>query len=475
MKPTPLQVARSLWDGGEYAQAIRIVQAALHPAQLGPWLAGIVECAAAIAAPLPEPVIALLAVAQDPERWREGHDVFDRLRRLNLAHDRKGEASALLHLAELCASIFYNLSRQPRPFDEEIFPALAHVLSHFVRAVESPLDRGRLGEAVLRLDAGRRGPSEPSNRGPAIAALALTAKGLVCATGGVLVLRDRKTGALKRRMIPALAAGQARESLQALHTTGVAAFPFFLVSAGTDGRLRGWDLTRDMATFIARWSDAAITSLSLTAKRPQKLLACVPEERALLWTELPRWEPHALRLEAEGGRVGPALWIDEVHAVVGRTGHAELWNVDTGQREELLRHHDPTERLTALAVSLRGQWIATAGERGTIVTWAFDSKRQNALFSAADDGPVRIGALLFSPNGRVLFAGCDDGEVRVFNPTGDRLMQLHAGARVNALALDRDALYAGDALGRVTVWNWHTGKRLRVLDAIPADADPVPS
>src|ERR1700741_3604354 len=64
----------------------------------------------------------LAEVAADRSRWRNGHDLFDRIRQKTLSAWRRND-----HLLEVqylfeesCAKTLYNLSGEPAPFDREV-------------------------------------------------------------------------------------------------------------------------------------------------------------------------------------------------------------------------------------------------------------------------------------------------------------------------------------------------------------------
>jgi hypothetical protein len=73
-----------------------------------------------LAAQIPA-VEAVYETAVADRRWIEGHDVFDTVRRLSLAHERSGGAPRLtglvLDVAETVAKITYNASGASAPFD----------------------------------------------------------------------------------------------------------------------------------------------------------------------------------------------------------------------------------------------------------------------------------------------------------------------------------------------------------------------
>lgn len=66
-------------------------------------------------------ISALLSIASDDSRWREGHTMFDELRDYTLRVERAQRSDALkaavLDVAETTAKIIYNESGETAPFD----------------------------------------------------------------------------------------------------------------------------------------------------------------------------------------------------------------------------------------------------------------------------------------------------------------------------------------------------------------------
>ncbi len=71
--------------------------------------------------PVPE-VEALAAALRDPDRWKNGHTLFDAIRQLTLAEEKRPTDRAygnLLFVAENVAKTVYNATDPRDPFDED--------------------------------------------------------------------------------------------------------------------------------------------------------------------------------------------------------------------------------------------------------------------------------------------------------------------------------------------------------------------
>lgn len=123
------------------------------------WAAGILR---AIAHEVPECstlVGVVLAVAEQPNRWAEGHRAFSMVRREVLRLDEEGNRSGwtealvarahLLAVAELVAKVAYNSTDPSDPFDDDSGHWLSVCLRGFVEQVHDPLVEAKAWRAFV--------------------------------------------------------------------------------------------------------------------------------------------------------------------------------------------------------------------------------------------------------------------------------------------------------------------------------------
>jgi hypothetical protein len=96
-----------------------------------------------------ETLVELDLVAGEPERWREAHGLFRRIRSKTLVSEKSGDKLREIQylFEEVCAKTLFNLSGSSTPFDEDspcwVRPnadALAAALG-----IESPVPWAKLG------------------------------------------------------------------------------------------------------------------------------------------------------------------------------------------------------------------------------------------------------------------------------------------------------------------------------------------
>lgn len=92
---------------------------------------------------IPTPVLELYPIIDNKDRWKEGHEQFNKIRRF-LLDNKKYEPEAYLLLAEKVAKATYNASGQPAPFDSN---SGHYVASLALKATEHFADN-RLEEEV---------------------------------------------------------------------------------------------------------------------------------------------------------------------------------------------------------------------------------------------------------------------------------------------------------------------------------------
>jgi hypothetical protein len=130
--------ARAFWAEGKHLEAGRLLFEAVPRQDQPRWAVVLLERACAEFKP-PDCVAEVLRIAQDADRWHEGHRAFRDVRVILLAQERRGlendQLSILLSLAELVAKVTYNASGRPAPFDPDSGWYLPECLLHFLREI----------------------------------------------------------------------------------------------------------------------------------------------------------------------------------------------------------------------------------------------------------------------------------------------------------------------------------------------------
>jgi WD40 repeat protein len=145
-------------------------------------------------------------------------------------------------------------------------------------------------------------------------------------------------------------------------------------------------------------------------------------------------------------------------------GTVALWDVDAGRVRKAFP--GAGSRITALAVSANGKWLAAGGPRGgrwaaNLAIWSLDSD-EGTVLSRGHGGTIT--ALAFSPDSKTLAVARDDGTIdRLARPlfVGTRPpLKAHAG-RVRGLAYSPDGKSLGSVGedGAIRIWDAVDGRQ----------------
>lgn len=123
------EMLRARWQSGEALQVGHSIFDAVAEQSRPAWAARVLRVALSQAPEHAADVAAVLAVADDPRRWAEGHAVFSSVRREVLKLDERGRTAGwtpatltrahLLAIAELVAKVTYNATSPRDEFDED--------------------------------------------------------------------------------------------------------------------------------------------------------------------------------------------------------------------------------------------------------------------------------------------------------------------------------------------------------------------
>jgi WD40 repeat protein len=201
--------------------------------------------------------------------------------------------------------------------------------------------------------------------------------------------------------------------------------------------------------------------------------------------------------DAASGRVlftiadpGGAVWPLVISGNGGRllTANARrelrVWGLATGQQLHVLAGHSAP--ITALAANYDGSRLASAGQDGQLILW--DGASGLPLYTlnvtgaempagipsgpglgqpALQGGGAGIGALAFSPDGRLVATGEQSGAIKLWQVADHRLVLTLAGhsAKVRSLAFSPDGamLASGSDDKTARVWDVATGTGLYML------------
>jgi eukaryotic-like serine/threonine-protein kinase len=155
-------------------------------------------------------------------------------------------------------------------------------------------------------------------------------------------------------------------------------------------------------------------------------------------------------------------------ATASADGTVNVWDISSRSRLNKLVHQD--DIVTSVAIHPNGRTLACAGSDGKVSLWdARSGKKLDDLWQGREEASARnaITALVFSPNGKRLFASTtgrqvcswnvDNAEFRVFPGMHD----LFIGSL--AISPDGTRLASGSADRTVAIWDAATGEQQQLL------------
>lgn len=182
-----------------------------------------------------------------------------------------------------------------------------------------------------------------------------------------------------------------------------------LLTAGGEGKIHIWDLkTRQIRRTL------------IHHQAPVSGLALLPDGKRLASSS---WDATLRLWDLASGRLLQTLTAPKVavtalvcHPQTGMLvsgdvqGQIYLWQPERSDQGSLLGGH--RDRITALAISPNGHWLATGSDDSQIQLW--DMRTLTRATTVRHDWSIR--ALVFAPQGDVLFSSSVDETVRVWRP-----------------------------------------------------------
>ncbi len=226
-----------------------------------------------------------------------------------------------------------------------------------------------------------------------------------------------------------------------------------VASAGKDGTIRLWEL----ATGRNRILQGHLLSVVAVAFLPdgQRLLSAGEDGTVRLW-DLATGE--AIRVWHVEQAIYQRMATDPAMHWAALTAFNEpvvrVWDLGRGELRVLAGH---SAKVTQVAFSPRGEFLATGGDDRTVRIW--DPRTGQGRILGEHLGPIT--ALVFSPDGQTVVAASTEPVLRSWDvATGQlREFQGHQG-RVGALAFSPDGRFlASSGYDRsVRLWEFSTGK-----------------
>jgi WD40 repeat protein len=198
-----------------------------------------------------------------------------------------------------------------------------------------------------------------------------------------------------------------------------------VVTAGDDGTAKVWLASSGrLRQTLTRAHDAEL--YDATFSPDERLVAAAGRTggvRLWLWP----WRTILRRLRLPSDRVDGVVFSRSGALLAAAGGDVvRIWRVRTGAPVTTLHSRERDARLTSVAVSRNGDFVASGSSSGSIFIWTAHSARRLARIVAAG---ATVGSVAFSADGRFLVSASEDGRADVWTvPTGRRVTEIRTEA-----------------------------------------------
>lgn len=230
----------------------------------------------------------------------------------------------------------------------------------------------------------------------------------------------------------------------------------FLATGSTGGNLRLWDWKKEK---IIGESTGHINITSIAFSPDSKMLASGSRDTVnsiRLW-DTSRGRLDALRLISSRQVINRVAFSPDgkVLATVGNR-YIEFWDPKIG--ESLVRFGNRDEEVYAMTFSPNGQYLAVAGQDGSIELWSTNDRTIHRTLTGRVE---RINSIAFSPDGKKLISGGTYGSAKLWNlETGKEIRDFKDDPKIDPDKSD------SSVKEQITSVSFHpTGKSFAVLSA----------
>jgi WD40 repeat protein len=198
-----------------------------------------------------------------------------------------------------------------------------------------------------------------------------------------------------------------------------------LVSGSTDGMVRVWDAHTGRELMVLPGRERGVTAVSVSSD--DGLIAAANWDHTVSVWELEtgrlvrRFDGHAGGAAGRGARRTGfrdsgtfATFLPRNRIVSAAHGELLVWEARTGQRLRRIVGHE--DGVTALAASLDGRWVVSAGADQTIRMWSADTGAELRTFYTGSRGVRSLG---LSADGRWVVSGGRHEPVRIWDVASD--------------------------------------------------------
>jgi WD40 repeat protein len=235
-----------------------------------------------------------------------------------------------------------------------------------------------------------------------------------------------------------------------------------LASAGSDGRVRLWDMQSRSELAVLKWHDDWINSVAFNSNGT--LLASAGHNGTVhLWDVQSRSE--LALLEGHGGSVKSVVFNTNgtLLASADDDGTVRLWDVQRHSVLAVLRAHEGS--VNSVVFNSDGTSLASAGDDGSVRLWDVQSR---SLLAKLIGHYGSVSSIVFNATGTLLASAGDDNVVRLWDLQSRSelaLLEGHGGSVSSVVFNANGTLLASAGFDNtVRLWDIESHSELAVLE-----------
>lgn len=182
-----------------------------------------------------------------------------------------------------------------------------------------------------------------------------------------------------------------------------------LFSAGSDGKILSWDLTKGRDSFTQLIDNNQVNRV-VDISPDEKWLAVGSDDDHILLYNMNKLSAPPKELSGHHGTVFDLVFLKDNSGFISTSGDKVIRKNDFNRGTELVR---VSSRVKSLALSANGRYLAGGSESGDVYVWDLENENEQSTVYVHDGTAVH--SLAFSNDGHILAFGNAKGDIVIWD------------------------------------------------------------